>query len=194
MTVSALTGTLLGDRGSVVSWCLAPIRWDHLHQRGAWECNPELAWACWPRRKHKMGILILLCSLLGRQYNKCDSTSFPSERHLTTQFGIAVIRKYEWWMQHSLFHNQRKKQHWPCLWLKDNIFPASGCGVKLTWESSWSHFHFWLNKVSAWERAACCPWCHCLRPSSPQNTIKRAGRKQEQKGRQLHPPNTNVGH
>lgn len=146
MTVGALTGTFLGDRGSVVSWCLAPIHWDHLQQR---ECNPELAYACWLRRKHKMGILVLLCPLLGRQQDECDSTSFPSERYLARKFSFAVIRKFEWWMQHSLFHNQRKKHHWPCLWLKDIIFPA-WWGVKLTWGSSWSPFYFWLNKVSAW--------------------------------------------
>lgn len=159
MTVGALTGTLLRDRGSVVSWCLAPICWHRLHPRGAWECNPELAWACWPRRKHKMSILVLLCSLLGRQHHKCDRYQWEVSDNT---IWYCCYQEIEWWMQHPLFHNQRKKHHWPCLWLKDNIFPASGCGVKLTWGSSWSPFHFWLNKVSAQEHAACCPWCHCL--------------------------------
>lgn len=45
VTVGALTGTFLGDRGSVASWCLAPIHCDRLQQRVAWEYNPELVWA-----------------------------------------------------------------------------------------------------------------------------------------------------
>lgn len=133
--------------------------------------------------------LVSWSCLLGRQQDKCDSTSFPSERYLSTELGIAVIRKYKRGMQHSLFHNQRKKHHW----LKDNIFPASGSGVKLTRGSSWSPFYFWFNELSTWERTACCPWCHCLPPSSPQSTIRKVGRKEELEGRQLHSPSVNVG-
>lgn len=46
MTVGALTGVVLGDRGSVVCWCLAPLCCDRLQQRCALVCDPELPWAC----------------------------------------------------------------------------------------------------------------------------------------------------
>lgn len=63
------------------------------------------------------------------EWDKYDSTPFPSEIYLTTRSSIAVIRKYGWWLQHSLFHNKRKKRLWPHLSLKDSIFPTMGVGL-----------------------------------------------------------------
>lgn len=45
MTVGALTGAFLRDRGSVVCWCLAPLCCDRPQQRGAPVCDPALPWA-----------------------------------------------------------------------------------------------------------------------------------------------------